>query len=98
MKKILVVDDDTGVLNVLRLMLEDAGYEVALAENGGEGILKAKADPPDLIISDILMPIMDGFIFYKALRKDKKTASIPILILTARGQMEDSFRAIDGEH
>ena len=64
-KKILVVDDEPSVLKVLRRRLESKGYDVITAEDGLEGLEKASEQRPDLIISDIMMPTMDGYTFIK---------------------------------
>jgi CheY-like chemotaxis protein len=93
-EKILIVDDAKEVLDLIQAMLEGQNYEVVTALNGVEGLAKARQDHPAMIIADVLMPEMDGFIFFKELRKDPQTAKIPVLILTARAKMEDSFRAI----
>lgn len=94
MKKILVVDDEAGLLEMLKLLLENAGYRVILARDGEEGFAKVKGEHPDLIITDILMPVMDGYVFYKELKKNEGTADIPVIVLTARGQMEDTFKVL----
>ena len=93
-QKILVVEDETPVAEMIRFGLERAGYKVVLATNGEEGLFLISQHHPDLILSDILMPVMDGFAFYKELKKNPATANIPVLILTARGKMEDSFKVI----
>ncbi len=93
-QKILLVDDAREILDLMQAMLEGQGYEVITAVNGVEGLEKAKAERPHLIIADVLMPEMDGYLFFKELRKNPTTELIPVLILTARAKMEDSFRAI----
>ena len=93
-QKILLVDDAREILDLMQAMLEGQGYEVVVAINGVEGLAKAKAERPHLIIADVLMPEMDGYLFFKELRKDPGTERIPVLIITARAKMEDSFRAI----
>ena len=93
-KKILIVDDEPDLVYAIQLMLEKVGYEIFTATNGQEGLEVAQKEQLDLIISDVLMPQMDGFAFYKELKKDKKTSDIPILILTVRGQMEDTFKVM----
>jgi len=93
-KRILVVDDEPDIVTVLELRLKSAGYDVGVAYNGRQGLEKIRETLPDLIISDVLMPDMDGFAFYKELKKSKVTADIPIIILTARGKMEDAFEAV----
>ena len=61
MKKILIVDDNTQILSMLQTLLSDQGYGVMTATNGAEALEKARSECPDMIISDILMPVMDGF-------------------------------------
>jgi len=96
-KKILVVEDEDTLRKMLVLELESAGYEVHQAGDGEAALLLIKETLPDLIISDVLMPNMDGFTFYKELKKNKITSDIPVLILTARGKMEDSFRVVGAD-
>ena len=93
-RKILVVEDEPPIAEMIKFGLERAGYKVIWAANGEEGLFLARQQNPELIISDILMPVMDGFTFYKELKKDKSMSGIPVLILTARGKMEDSFKVI----
>jgi len=91
MSKILIVDDEEKFIELIQIRLETNGYEVASAKNGKEGLEKVRVYKPDLIISDALMPVMDGYKFYKELKRNRATLSIPVLILTARGNMEDTF-------
>jgi len=93
-KKILVLEDEEDILKVICMRLATAGYEVISAGNGQEGLERVFQDCPNLIISDVLMPVMDGFTFYKKLKENPSTRDIPVLVLTARGQMEDSFRVM----
>lgn len=88
---ILFVDDNPALLRSVERLLEMEGYGVMLALNGIEALeqLQAAAPPPDLIISDITMPGMDGFEFYKELRKHSQWMDIPFIFLTARDQVED---------
>src|ERR1051325_2774154 len=85
MQKILVVEDTQDTRELLHLYFTNAGFNVVTATNGSEGLYKVESEKPDLIISDISMPIMDGTKMIKELRGDPKTASIPILEFTARG-------------
>ena len=81
--RILVVEDDASLRDLLRLHLSAAGYEVQVAEDGiaaGYKVLKA---PPDLIITDVQMPNMDGFEFVAALKADKSLPPIPVIFLTS---------------
>ena len=81
--KILVVDDEPDILEFLRYNLVKEGYDVSTANNGEEGIKKAEAEKPNLIILDIMMPPPDGFTLTSMLRDDVKFARTPILIITA---------------
>ena len=84
-KKILVVDDDPDILDALTMILESQDYIVVTAKNGVEGLANLKAEMPDLMILDLLMPKMDGFRVLKELQDPRwsKYRSIPILILTS---------------
>lgn len=86
MAKILVVDDEPDVVEMIRAALESASYQVVAAYNGKEGIEKAKKEKPDAIILDIMMPEKDGFVACKELKGDPICKDIPILILTAVGE------------
>ncbi len=96
-KKILLVDDEPDVLKIIKLRLQTAGYAVVTATNGQEALDCILGECPDLIVSDVLMPVMDGFTLYKRLKQSPTTADIPVLILTARGHMEDSFRVMGAD-
>lgn len=93
-KRILIVDDEEDLVEMAKRKLERNGYEVEVAYNGKQGIDKVRSDAFDLIVTDVVMPVMDGFTFYKMLKDDSKTSSIPVIILTARSNMEGSFRAL----
>jgi len=83
--KILVVDDDPDILDAVALILESQGYEVVTARDGIEGLANLKAEQPDLMILDLMMPRMDGFAVCKELQDPRwaKYRDIPILILTS---------------
>jgi DNA-binding response OmpR family regulator len=91
-KKVLVVDDDRSLTELLQMVLEDAGYQVTLAENGREAIVSAAKDPPDLVVLDVVMPEMDGWATSDHLLSHERTAKIPIIFLSARVQAEDQLR------
>jgi len=97
MAKILIVDDEVDAVNILRLVLDDAGYEVLAAENGQHGLNIARQNRPDLIIADVLMPVMDGYAFYKELKEDVLTKNIPVIILSARGAMQSAFESVGAD-
>ena len=94
-KKVLIVDDDPQIAKVLSLRFESKGYAVVTAENGAVGLQKVKQIKPDVIILDVMMPVMDGFEFLKVIKKDPAQAKIPIIVLTARGAMKDTFELYD---
>ena len=81
-KKILVVEDNTDLLAVLRLSLKAAGFAVATATNGIEALKKAHSLSPDLIVLDLVLPELDGFAVCETLRRGPATAPIPIVVLT----------------
>ena len=94
MAKILIVDDEVDAVRILSMMLTDVGHDVLTAENGQHGINIARQARPDLIIADVLMPVMDGYAFYKELKADILTRNIPVIILSARGAMQSAFEAV----
>jgi len=88
-KKILVIDDEPDFVNLIRVRLEANGYEVIEAYEGEEGLKKAKAENPDVILLDIMMPKNDGYTLMRALKNKETTESIPIIVLTAKPGMRD---------
>ncbi len=94
-RKVLVVDDEAHTLEMIKSRLEANGYQVRTASHGEEGLSLVREEHPDLIILDVLMPVMDGFQFLKELKKDESLSSIPVMMLTARGAMKDTFEAMD---
>lgn len=93
MKKILLVEDDLSIRELLTEILEDEGYIVFSTANGFEGLESLKKTIPDLIIMDIMMPIMDGYAFRKELLKNNKLNSIPVLVMSAQSQGLDKLEA-----
>lgn len=81
-KRILIVEDNTELLELLRLGLKDAGFTAITASNGTEALKKARGTPPDLIVLDLVLPELDGFAVCEILRKDPATAATPIILLT----------------
>jgi CheY-like chemotaxis protein len=92
-KKILVVEDSPDTRELLQFMLENEGFDVALAQDGMDGIQQATQEPPDLIISDLSMPRIDGVRMIKRLRELPKVCKVPILALTSHG-LEKAMSAI----
>ncbi len=91
MKKILVVDDDPTLRELLQIRLESNGYEVITASDGVHGFAEAKRIHPDLIVLDVSMPAMDGYSLVKELKWHDDLKTIPILILTAKTHTEELF-------
>ena len=90
---ILLVDDDLDFLESQKQLLVAAGYDVHTACTGKEGVEKAKSLHPHLILLDVMMPGMDGFEVLKKLKENVKTASIPVIMLTAKADDESKMRA-----
>lgn len=82
-KRILVVDDEPDFCSIVQSQLEKSGFEVELAYNGVEGLAKVKANPPDAIVLDVMMPEKDGYTVCKELKESEKYRDIPIILLTA---------------
>lgn len=96
MARILVIDDEGDLLEMMRLVLESrGGHEVILSAEGQDGLEKALANPPDLAIIDVMMPGITGYDVCRELRDNPATASLPIIIMTARGQPMDRQAALD---
>ena len=92
-KKILIVDDEPNIVRTVADRLKISGYEVVTASDGQEGVERACRDRPHLILLDIVMPQLDGHAAFERLRQMDETKSIPIIMLTARSQVEDVARA-----
>lgn len=82
-KKILLVDDDPDFVEAVRVIVESGGYDVRVAYDGQEGLDAVAEEKPDLIVLDVMMPVMNGHAACARLKADKATASIPIILLTA---------------
>lgn len=91
MKKILIVDDEQDIVESLKFVLEVAGFKCHCAYNGEDGLTMAKKIQPDLIILDVMMPKINGFKICRLLKYDAKYKNIPILMVTARSQVEDQL-------
>ena len=88
-KHILIVDDEVELVEIMKMRLEAAGFEITAAHNGEEGLGKAKKEMPNLIILDLMLPTMDGYKVCGLLKRDHRYARIPIIMFTARAQEED---------
>jgi len=90
-KKILIIEDDLALSNVLQMTLKKS-YDLLLAKNGKEGVELAASRLPDLILMDIKMPVMDGFIALTILKENEATATIPVIFLSDKVQYDDLLR------
>jgi two-component system, OmpR family, alkaline phosphatase synthesis response regulator PhoP len=91
-KRILVIDDEPDFCAIVQGNLEKEGYEVEVAYDGVQGLEKVRADPPDAIVLDVMMPEMDGYAVCKELKADEKYCDIPIIMLTAVASHVSSTR------
>src|SRR5215469_4460732 len=91
-KKILVVDDESAILQTLRFNLERSGYAVVTASDGRSAIVTAQREQPDLIVLDIMLPVLDGI---EACKEIRKFSSVPIIMLTAKDQEIDKVLALE---
>ena len=92
MGKILVVDDDINICELLRLYIEKEGYEVVIANDGGQAVTKFKTENPDLVMLDIMLPVLDG---WQVCREIRKTSQCPIIMLTAKGEVFDKVLGLE---
>lgn len=90
-QKILVVDDSPTERFFVTDLLTKNGYQVITAENGEEGIAKAKAELPDLVIMDVVMPGLNGYQATRTLTRDEATKAIPVIVCTSKGQETDKI-------
>ena len=88
---VLVVEDDKNIADLLQLYLEKEGYAVTLAADGGQGLAKFRAIKPDLVLLDVMMPVMDGWSVCKTIRAESKT---PVIMLTAKSELEDKVSGL----
>ena len=93
-QRILLAEDEPNIVESLRFLLNRAGFEIDVHENGRLALDAALNAPPTLMILDVMLPEMDGFEILARLRADPRTSDLPILMLTAKGQREDRERAI----
>jgi CheY-like chemotaxis protein len=94
MKTILIVDDDAAVRDMMRIVLNSNGFETLEADDGSTALTLAMEKKPDLIISDVMMDNVNGFMLYEMLRKDSSTRKIPMILITGEAQ---KFGAWDSE-
>ncbi|NCC79203.1 MAG: response regulator transcription factor [Clostridia bacterium] len=93
--KVLIIDDEEHIVELIRYNLENAGYDAVEAYNGIDGIKAAKAEKPTLILLDVMLPMMDGLEVCRKLRKDDTTKHIPIIMLTAKSEEIDKILGLE---
>ena len=95
-QRILVVDDDKEIVRIIRAYLQQAGYTVLIAYDGETALHIIRSDRPDLVVLDLMMPEMDGFSVIEALRAKQETATIPIIVATAKELTPDEKNRLSG--
>ena len=88
---VLIVEDDRNIAELLQMYLEKEGYAVTLAADGGQGLTKFRSLQPDLVLLDVMMPVMDGWSVCKSIRAESQT---PIIMLTAKGETDDKVNGL----
>ncbi len=91
-KKVLIVEDDSNIAELLHLYLEKEGFETCVAKDGGKGIEQFRQFQPDLVLLDIMLPVMDGWSVLKKIREEAKT---PVIMLTAKGEITDRVSGLE---
>ena len=90
-KSVLIVEDDQNIADLLRLYLEKEGYVAAIAPDGGTGVEMFRKLQPDLVLLDVMLPVMDGWGVLRTIRQDSKT---PVIMLTAKGELGDKVSGL----
>ena len=94
-KKIVLAEDEPQIARLIEFKLKKEGYDVTWRENGEEALQAIKAEKPNLILLDVMMPVMDGYEVLRRLKEDENLKSIPVIMLTARAQEKDVVKGID---
>ncbi len=94
-KRIVLAEDEPQIAKLVEFKLKKEGYRVTWKENGKEALKAIKEEKPDLILLDIMMPIMDGYEVLRQIKEDEKLRDIPVIMLTARAQEKDVVKGID---
>ena len=88
-KRVMLAEDEPNIIESLSFLLERSGFEISVHTSGSEALGAALANPPDLLVLDVMLPEMDGFEILRRLRADERGNSLPVIMLTAKGQRED---------
>lgn len=91
-RKVLIVEDDSNIAELLHLYLEKEGFQTVVANDGGKGVELFRSEHPDLVLLDIMLPVMDGWSVCKKIRENDKT---PVIMLTAKGEMTDKVAGLE---
>lgn len=94
MKRILVVDDEASIAETLSIVFEDEGFRCAIASNGADALAEARRDRPDLVVLDLMMPVMDGRATLQALRADPALREVPVVVMSAAPALFDGLAAV----
>lgn len=94
-EKTLIIDDDVDTLQLVGLVLQREGYQILVADNGPKGLALAESELPDIILLDVMMAQMDGYEVARQLRANPETVPIPILMFSARSQIEDKVAGFE---
>ena len=94
-KKILIVDDEQDILDMIKLKLEAEGFDVVEASNGIDGLAAVQKEKPDLVLLDIMMPELNGYQVCRELKSNEKLKNIPVVMLTAKAQESDKFWGLE---
>ncbi len=95
MQRVLIVEDEVDIADLIKFNLQRAGYEVSQAHDGVVGVKTAIGERPDLIILDLMLPGRDGYSVFREVRRDARTSHIPVIMLTARAQTEDRIQGLE---
>jgi len=94
-KKIILAEDEPQIARLIEFKLKKEGYEVVWKENGEEALAAIKTEKPDLILLDVMMPVMNGYEVLRRVKEDENLKNIPVVMLTARAQEKDVVKGID---
>ncbi len=94
-RKVLVIDDEPGIVDIVETNLLGDGFEVVSAKDGREGLAKVQSEKPELVILDVMMPHMDGWEVLRHMEADPNTAGIPVIMLTAKASDEDYIHGLE---
>ena len=94
-KRVLIAEDEPNIVESLSFLLERAGFEVLVESDGREALQAARANVPDVLILDVMLPGLDGYEILRQLKSDDNTSALPVLMLTAKGQREDRETALN---